>query len=105
LRTQPLEIGKSFALKVTDSGRVYEVPVRVVERKKVKTVLGKVDTFRLDVDLFGAQRLIQTDGQFSIWLTANDQRVPVKARIKNEYGTFDIKLKKALYQSSIAKAR
>lgn len=105
LRTQPLGIGKSFALKVTDSGRVYEVPVRVVERKKVKTVLGKVDTFRVDVDLFGAQRLIQTDGQFSIWLTTNDQRVPVRARIKNEYGTFDIKLKKALYQPSIAKAQ
>lgn len=105
LRTQPLDIGKNFYLKVTDSGRVYEVPVRVSERKKFKTVLGKVDTYKLDVELFGPQRLIQSDGQFSIWITADERRVPVKGRVKNEYGTFEIKLKKVLQQSALAQAK
>jgi hypothetical protein len=105
LRTQRLETGKSFQLKVTDSGQVYEVPVRVTEKKRMKTVLGKVDAFRVDVDMFGAQRLIQSDGQFTIWMTADQQHVPVKARIKSDYGTFNITLKKVLNNSSIAQAK
>lgn len=104
LRTQPLEPGKSLVLEVTDSGQVYQVPIRVGERKKFKTVLGKVDTVKVDVDLFGPKRLIPSNGQFSIWLTADARHVPVKARIKNEYGTFEIKLKKQVLNSSVAKA-
>jgi uncharacterized protein DUF3108 len=104
LRTQPLETGKSFQLQVTDSGRVYNVPIRVGERKKFKTVLGKVDTFKLEVELFGAERLIPSEGQFAIWLTADARRVPVKARIKNQYGTFDIKLKKLVNNSELAQS-
>ena len=105
LRTQKLETGKSLKIEVTDSGQVYEVPVRVGERKKVKTVLGKVDTYKVDVDLFGAHRLIPSKGQFSIWLTADERHVPVRARIKHEYGTFDIKLKKVAQNSSLAQSR
>ncbi|MDQ6652595.1 MAG: DUF3108 domain-containing protein, partial [Acidobacteriota bacterium] len=40
LRTQPLEVGKTFEVTVCDSGRVYQVPVRVFEKKRLKTVLG-----------------------------------------------------------------
>jgi hypothetical protein len=105
LRTQPLQTGKSLNLQVTDSGQVYEVPIRIGERKKFKTVLGKVDTVKVDVDLFGPKRLIQSDGQFSIWLTADERHVPVKARIKNEYGTFEIKLKRHVQGSSVAQVR
>ncbi len=40
LRTQPLTVGKSFEVTVSDSGRVYQVPVQVLEKKRKKTVLG-----------------------------------------------------------------
>jgi hypothetical protein len=94
LRTQPLELNKMFMLNVTDSGRVYQVPIQVMEKKRMKTVLGRQDTLRVDVGLFGNQRIIQSNGQFSIWLTADARRIPVKAQIKNDIGTFDIKLKR-----------
>lgn len=100
LRAQPLELGKSFQITINDSGRVYDVPVRVVEKKRLKTVLGKIDTFRVDVDLFGAKGLVESNGQFQIWLSADERRVPVKARIKHEYGTFDIKLKKIVLNTN-----
>ena len=35
-RTLRLEVGKAFELTVSDSGNVYKVPVRVVEKKRVK---------------------------------------------------------------------
>lgn len=100
LRTQPLQVGKTLELVISDSGQVYRVPIRVVEKKRMKTVLGKVNAMRLDVELFGPRRMIQSDGQLSIWFTEDARRLPVSARLKNEYGTFDIKLKKVLRTSS-----
>lgn len=97
LRTQPLEIGRTLQFTISDSGRVYDVPVRVVEKKRLKTVIGRVETYRVDVGLFGTKGMVQSEGHFSIWLTGDERRVPVKARIKNEYGTFDIKLKKIVH--------
>ena len=94
LRTQRLELGKRQELLVSDSGRVYRVPFRVAEKKRLKTVLGRVADTRIDVELFGAERMIRGDGQLSIWFTDDASRVPVSARIKMEYGIFDIKLKK-----------
>ena len=66
----------------------------------MKTVLGKVNAIRLDVELFGSRGMIESDGQFSIWFTEDARRLPVSARVKTEYGTFDIKLKKVLRNPS-----
>jgi hypothetical protein len=96
LRTQPLEIGKTFEVTVSDSGRVYQVPVRVVEKKRLKTALGRVETLRVDPEVFGPNRMVPTEGRFSIWFTNDNRRIPVSARIKNKYGTFDITLRKVL---------
>lgn len=94
LRTQPLDVGKSFELTVSDSGVVYQIPVQVIEKKRKKTVLGRVETFRVEPQIFGPNRMISGDGQFSIWITSDSRRVPVGARIKMKYGTFDITLRK-----------
>jgi hypothetical protein len=96
LRTQPLEVGKSFEISVSDSGVVYQIPVRVMEMKRRKTVLGRVEAFRLDPEVFGSERLIPDAGQFSIWITNDKRRIPVSARIKMKYGTFDITLRKVI---------
>jgi hypothetical protein len=99
LRTQPLEVGKTLNVTISDSGRVYDVPVRVVEKKRVKTVLGRVEAVRVDPDLYGPNKMIATDGEFSIWFTNDTKKIPVSARIKTEYGTFDITLKKVIQNS------
>jgi len=100
LRTRPLEIGKPFEVTVSDSGRVYQVPVRVVEKKRMKTALGRVEALRVDPEVFGAGRMIPSEGRFSIWFTNDHRRIPVSARIKNNYGTFDITLRKVLQNST-----
>ena len=96
LRTQPLEVGKTIEVTVSDSGRVYQVPVQVVEKKRMKTVLGRVETLRVDPEVFGPNRMIAGEGQFSIWFTNDNRRIPVSARIKMKYGTFDITLRKVI---------
>jgi hypothetical protein len=101
IRTQSLEVGKSFEIFIGDGGRVYRIPVRVVERKRMKTILGRVNVVRVDPALFGPDHLIDDEkGEFSIWLTDDSRHVPVGGRIKSDYGTFDIKLKRVVYNPS-----
>jgi len=100
VRTQQLEVGKSFEVLISDSGRIYHVPVRVVEKKRMKTVLGRVRVILVDVQLFGERGMVNTKGQFSIWLTDDQRHIPVSAALKTEYGTFDITLKKVSHQAS-----
>lgn len=94
LRTQKLEVGKNFEILLSDSGRVYKVPVQVLERKRLKTVIGRVFAIRIEPDLFGENSLIRSKAKFSIWLTDDERRLPVSAQIKGDFGTFDITLKK-----------
>ena len=100
LRTQPLQTGKTIELVVSDSGQVYRVPIRVVEKKKMKTVLGRVTVMRVDAEVFGFKGMIRREGALSIWLTDDWRRIPVSARIKHQYGTFDIILKKVVRSPS-----
>jgi len=94
IRTQPLEVGRSFEVFIGDGGRVYKIPVQVVEKKQIKTILGRVDALRVTPEVFGPDRLIDDEkGEFSIWITDDARHIPVGGRIKTDYGTFDIKLK------------
>jgi hypothetical protein len=100
LRTQQLDLGRNFAVTISDSGRVYQVPVRVVEKRRVKTVLGRVLAVRIDPELFGEQGLVNAKGQFSVWLTDDYRHIPVSARLKGDFGTFDITLKRVSQHGS-----
>lgn len=95
LRTQPLTPGQSFSIAISDSGRVYQVPATVVaEKKKMKSVLGKVNVIRVDVDLFGPGRPVEEGkGKMSIWVTSDERHVPIKARLSHDLGQLDITLK------------
>ncbi len=96
IRTQPLEVGKTFDVFIGDGGRVYTIPVKVVEKKRMKTVLGRVDVLHVQPELFGRDRLIDDEkGEFSIWITDDARHIPVRADLTTEVGKFEIKLKKA----------
>ena len=95
LRTQKLTPGQSFELVMSDSGVVYRLPVRVfAEKKRIKSVVGKVPVVRLEIEMFGEGRLVKAKGQMSLWITDDARRLPIRARISSEPGTIDIKLKK-----------
>src|SRR5688572_365184 len=97
IRTLPLEVGKTFEVFIGDGGRVYKIPVKVVEKKRMKTVLGRVNVLRVNPELFGPERLIDEEkGEFSIWITDDERHIPVAGRVKTDYGTFDIKLKRII---------
>ena len=93
VRTQQLVPGRSFEVLVSDSGQVYRMPIRVGEKKTIKTVLGEVETVRVEPELFGEGRLVRGKGQITIWFTTDARHIAVRAQIKHELGTLDINLK------------
>lgn len=93
LRTQTLAPGKRVDITLSDSGRIYRFPISIVEKKRIKTVLGEVSTLRVDPELFGEGRLLRGKGKISIWLTDDARHIPVQARISSDMGTLNIKLK------------
>ena len=97
LRTQTLTPGQTFEIVMSDSGEVFRIPVKAVGRKRMKTVLGKVQTLRVDIGLFGDDRLIRgRDGNMTLWLTDDARRIPVRAHLDTDIGALDIKLKKVV---------
>jgi hypothetical protein len=101
LRTQKLEPGKSFDVPVTDAGKVFTLSVAVAERKEIDTVLGRVNTIRIDPALFGDNAAVRAKGKLSIWVTDDARRLPVRAQLKVEMGTFEIKLKEVSYPETV----
>jgi len=96
IRTHPLHVGKPFDVFIGENGRVVRIPVNVVEKKSMRTILGKVKVVRVEPQLFGEDKLIKDDdGEFIVWITDDDRHIPVSARVKTDYGTFDIRLKRA----------
>lgn len=93
VRTQPLTPGKSFEVSITESGRIFRIPVKVVERTRMTTVLGEVPVVRIVPELFGDGRLLTGHGSISIWFTDDARHIPVRAHVSNDLGTLDIKLK------------
>jgi hypothetical protein len=92
LRLQPLKVGQTFTFKLHDSGEIFDVAVKVTERKQMKTILGKVWTIKIEPDIFG--KLLDGEGYAALWFTDDSRRIPVKFQIKHRLGTVDFKLKK-----------
>ena len=98
LRLLPLAVGKTFDITVSDSGLVYQIPVRVTAREPQKTVLGKVFCFKVEPDVFGPGRIIEKEGSMMIWITDDDKRIPVRSQINSPVGKIDIRLKSVAKQ-------
>ena len=92
LRMLPLAVGKTFHLKVSDSGLVYDVPVKVTGREVQKTEIGRVMCFRVEPQVFGPGRLIESDGSMTIWITDDARRIPVRSKVNASVGKIEIKI-------------
>ncbi len=94
LRRLPFALGKTFTIPVSDSGLVYQVPVKVTGREQQKTVLGKVMCWKIEPDVFGEKKMIEQKGDMTIWITDDNRRIPVRSKIETKIGKVEIKLRK-----------
>ncbi len=94
LRSLPLAVNKTFNLTISDSGLVYQIPVRVTARELQKTVLGKVMCFKVEPQVFGTGRMIEQKGSMIIWITDDNRRIPVRSQLNTSYGKIEVRLRK-----------
>lgn len=94
LRNMPFAVGKTFTIAVSDSGMVYQVPVKVTGREKQKSVLGKTMCWKVEPEVFGDNRMIEQKGSMTIWITDDTRRIPVRSKIDTKLGKIEIKLRK-----------
>ncbi len=95
IRPMKLAVGQNFEVAISDSGLVYNVPVRITKRERQKTIFGKVWCWRLEPTVFGKGHLIEQKGNMIIWLMDDDRKIPVRAHVNTTYGEFDVRLKVA----------
>ena len=93
LRMLPLAVGKTFDLRISDSGLVYTIPVRVTAREMQKTEIGRVMCFRVEPEVFGNGRMIENKGSMIIWITDDVRRIPVRSQVNASVGKIEIKIK------------
>jgi len=78
LRNQPLEVGKVVTLHLFDSNTYAPVPVLVLRKERVVLPnFSAIETFVVQPQL-GTSVIFNRTGDLIIWLTADDNRVPVK---------------------------
>lgn len=95
LRHLPLAVGKTFELKISDSGLVYKIPARVTGRELQKSVFGKIWCYRIEPEVFGKNRLIEKDGTMILWITDDALRLPIRSQLNLNIGRIEVKLKEA----------
>ncbi len=93
MRRLPLAVGKTFELKVSDSGLIFRLPVKVAARELQKSVAGRLWCYRVEPEIFGKNRLIEKEGSLIIWITDDARRLPVRAQINTNIGRVEVKLK------------
>lgn len=100
VRTQNLKPGQSFEVAMIDAGRTYRCVVNVVAGKKMNTAVGRVNTIAVEPAIFDGEREVRPRGALTISMTDDVRHLPVKAQVKSNIGTIDIKLKRVSYREA-----
>lgn len=85
VRRNKLEVGSADRVLVGDNQTIKEIEVRVLKKERVHTEIGPYDALLVDtVAVMGG--LFKNGGQFRIWFSADERRIPVKFEAKVKFG-------------------
>ena len=92
VRRLELSAGTNHRSLVGDNDRVKEVLAKVEKKEKIETPKGSYETWRINtVAVLGG--LFRAGGEFRIWLTTDERRLPVQFEAKASIGKVSGKLK------------
>ena len=100
VRTQTLKPGQSFEVAMVDAGRTYRCVVNIMAGKKMNTAVGRVNTITVEPAIFDGDREVRPRGALTIAMTDDARHLPVRAQVKSNLGTIDIKLKRVSYRET-----
>lgn len=91
VRTQPLEVGKSIFIDLHDIDKRYKLEVAVLDKEKVEVPAGTFDCFVVEPRL-QSSGLFRREGNIVIWLSDDENRIPVLMKSKLYFGRVWAKL-------------
>lgn len=86
-RTLPLEEGASFKVPYHVDRRSDTVTIRVLGRERVKVPYGEFDCFVVEPVIPSGRNIFGAKGGLKLWLTADEERLPVKIVSKVFFGS------------------
>jgi len=95
VRAQSLKEGDVIPVPISDAGEVYNIEIVTGKREEVKTSTGKVSAILLNAKVFDG-RYIKRSGEMLVWVTDDQARVPLRAKIKTSGATVTVELKRIL---------
>lgn len=81
VRRKDLQQGETVTVKVFDSKKMWNVPVEILRKEKVRVPAGAFDTIVIKPDLT-SEGIFQRKGDIFIWLTDDEKKVPVKVTLE-----------------------
>jgi hypothetical protein len=103
-RLRDLKIGRSYPLTVSDNGLVKQVEIRVKKRESVECAVGTYSTLKVEtVSVFGS--LFRDGGTFIVWLSDDQNKIPIKFEAKVKLGKVSGSIKKMENARLIARGK
>jgi len=87
VRMQPISPGQSIRFPLSDEGETFDLEVKVHDPEEVETPLGRFKALRLEPLIVGEGRWIEREGEMFVWMTDDERRLPVAARLRGYFGT------------------
>lgn len=92
LRALPLKTGDQLIVPTFTDKKRYEISIRVKESEQRQSILGAVDTLKLQPQL-SSEDMYEKISNPDVWLTDDRRRIPVRIRAKIKVGTLTAELK------------
>lgn len=93
VRTRALKDGEVTPVPISDGAEVYNIEVVAVRREPITTRAGKFNAIQLNAKVFDG-RYIKRSGEMLVWVTDDEARIPVRARVKTSGATITVDLKR-----------
>ena len=88
--SQPMTVGKSFDMPVSDPQKTVVVTMKVEGREELKLPAGTFNTVRVEPTADAG--VVKNRGQIWIWYTDDDRHLPVQMRARSFWGTITFRL-------------
>ena len=93
LRSQELSLEDSFHFLSASEKKVREVWVNITGIEKIKVPAGNFDCLKVEPVSPDGKPLLKNNGELRVWLSNDDNKLPVKIEMKTNIGTMVMKLK------------
>ena len=87
VRTLPLQANTTVTAKVFASKKNWALEVKVLGRETLETVLGRRETLKVE-PVLKYEGIFQQKGRMIVWLTDDEERIPVQMKSEIAIGSF-----------------